>query len=151
MLTQLRLSLGGGRAALHLDVGRAAGPSSHRRLGQLTLLLVLPIVLVLGAQALGLLSGWYSLDTLMHAPGPPWVDVLGGAALSALIAMVVLIAVRLRVVAARADGSWTVSVTLRLTALEALALAIAVGLVGLFIAHLFADGLACVRGVKSAC
>lgn len=151
MLTRLELSFGGGHAGARLDVSRERPPSAGRRLGVVTLLLVMPILLVIGSQALGAITGWYSLDRAMNSPGAPWVTVLAAATLSALLALVVLLAARLRLAGSHCDGSWRLAVTLRLTPLETAALAIAAGLIALFVVHLVADGLACARGVKSAC
>jgi hypothetical protein len=58
---------------------------------------------------------------------------------------------RLRIVVGRREESRQVTVTLRLTALEGLALAIGAGLLALFLVHLVADGLACARGAAGAC
>jgi hypothetical protein len=151
MLTTLELSFGSGHAGARLDMSRERPPSAGRRLGVVTLLLVMPILLVIGSQAVGAITGWYSLDRAMNSPGAPWVTVLAAATLSALLALAVLLAARLRLAASHADGSWRLAVTLRLTTVETLALAIAAGLIALFVVHLLADGLACARGVKSAC
>ena len=111
----------------------------------------MPILLLIGCQAVGAITGWYSLDRVMNSPGEPWVTVLAAATLGALLALGILLAARLRLAASHSDGSWRLAVTLRLTTVETVALAIAAGLIALFIVHLFADGFACARGVKSAC
>jgi hypothetical protein len=151
MLTTLEFSLGSGHAAARLDVSQERPPSAGRRLGVVTLLLVMPILLLIGCQAVGSITGWYSLDHAMNSPGAPWVTVLAASALSALVALGILLAARLRLTASHIDGSWRLAVTLRLTSVETLALGIAAGLIALFAVHLLADGLACARGVKSAC
>ena len=151
MLTTLEFSLGSGHAAARLDVSRERPPSAGRRLGVVTLLLVMPILLLIGCQAVGSITGWYSLDHAMNSPGAPWVTVLAAATLSALVALGILLAARLRLAASHIDGSWRLAVTLRLTSVETLALAIAAGLLALFVVHLLADGFACARGVQSAC
>jgi hypothetical protein len=151
MLTTLELSLGSGHAAARLDVSRERPPSAGRHLGVVTLLLVIPILLLIGCQAVGSITGWYSLDHAMNAPGAPWVTVLAAATLSALGGLGILLAARLRLAASHIDGSWRLAVTLRLTSVETLALAIAAGLIALFVVHLLADGVACARGVHSAC
>lgn len=151
MLTQLHLSFGAGRAGIHCDVARDRDHPGSRRLGLLAFLLTLPIVLLLGAQVIGSISGRYSLDRLMNAPGQPWLAVLSAATLSTLLALALLAAARLRMAAARADGTWTLAVSMRVTILEATVLAIGLALVLLFVAHLFADDLACARGVREAC
>jgi hypothetical protein len=151
MLTTLELSFGSGHARARLDMSRERPPSAGRRLGVVTLLLVMPILLVIGSQAVGAITGWYSLDRAMTSPGVPWVTALAAATLSALLALVVLLAARLRLAGSHTDGSWRLAVTLRLTTVETLALGIAAGLIALFVVHLLADGLACARGVTSAC
>jgi hypothetical protein len=151
MLTTLEFSLGSGHAAARLDMSRERPPSAGRRLGVVTLLLVMPILLVIGCQAVGAITGWYSLDRAMNSPGEPWVTVLAAATLSALLALVVLLAARLRLAASHTDGSWRLAVTLRLTTVETVALVITAGLIALFVVHLLADGFACARGVRSAC
>ncbi len=151
MLTRLQISLGGGHAGLSLDVSRSDGARLAGRLGPLSLALVMPIVLVLGCQSVGYVTGWYSLDRLMNAPGAPWVWVVTAATFGVLLAAVVLLAARLRITAGRHLASWQLSVTLRLTTLEALALAVSMGLLALFSMHSLADSLACARGVLEAC
>jgi hypothetical protein len=141
MLTTLEFSLGSGHAAARFDVSQERPPSAGRRLGVVTLLLVMPILLLIGCQAVGSITGWYSLDHAMNSPGAPWVTVLAASALSALVALGILLAARLRLTASHIDGSWRLAVTLRLAS----------GLIALFAVHLLADGLACARGVKSAC
>jgi hypothetical protein len=151
MLTTLELSFGSGHAAAHFDVSRERPLSAGRRLGVVTLLLVMPILLLIGCQAVGSITGWYSLDHAMNSPGAPWVTVLAAATLSALVALGILLAARLRLAASHADGSWRLAVTLRLTTVETVALVITAGLIALFVVHLLADGVACARGVQSAC
>ena len=151
MITTLQLSVGGGRATLNLDVSKGSAPASRRRLGLLLLLLVMPVVLVIGGQAIGSLTGWYSLDRVMNAPSAPWVYLLTAATFGVLLAVCVVLVTRLRLVIGRQDRSRQLTVTLSLTALEALSLLIAAGLLTLFAVHLLADGLACARGVRSAC
>ncbi len=147
MLTTLALSIGDGRAGAHLDVSRAAPGRAGPRLGVLAILLVLPITLLIGVQATGSMGGWYRLDTL----GTPWVDALTAASLCALVAVGLVVLTRLRVSVAHTGRAWSASVTLDLGVLEALALAIGVGLIAVFAVHLIADGLACANGVKRAC
>jgi hypothetical protein len=151
MLARLEMSVGRGHATLHLDVSRGDGPVTRRRFGLLAVALAMPIVLVIAAQSIGLLTGWYSLDRLMSAPGPPWVYVLTAATCSVLLALGIIVVARLRIVAERGEGSRRLAVTLCLTGLEALALGIAAGVLALFVVHLVADGVACARGVREAC
>lgn len=151
MLAKLEMSVGRGHATLNLDVSRGDGPVTQRGLGLLAVSLAMPIALVIGAQSIGLLTGWYSLDRLMSAPGPPWVYMLTAASCGVLLALAIIVVARLRIVADRGKGSQSLAVTLRLTGLEALALGIAAGLLALFVVHLAADGLACARGVPGAC
>jgi hypothetical protein len=151
MLTTLEFSLGSGHAAARLDVSRERPLSAGWRLGVVTLLLVIAILLLIGCQAVGAITGWYSLDGIMNAPRAPWVTVLAAATLGALLALGILLAARLRLAASHSDGSWRLAVTLRLTTVETLALGIAAGLIALFVVHLLADGFACARGVQSAC
>lgn len=151
MLTTLALSVGNGRVGAHLDVSRAAVRRAGLRLGVLAIALVLPIVLILGVQATGAITGLYRLDALMHAPGAPWVDVLSAASLSALLALAIVVVARLRISFGHRDGTWRASVTLDLSVLEALALGAGVVLVALFAVHLLADGFACANGVTRAC
>ncbi len=145
------MSAGGGHATLHLDVSRGRGAVSARRFGLVAVTLAVPILLVIAAQGIGLLTGWYSLDRLMSAPGPPWVWVLTASTCSAVLALGIIVVARLRIVADREEGSRRLVVTLRLTGLEALALGIAASVLALFVIHLVADGAACARGVRSAC
>lgn len=148
MLTTLALSIGNGRAGAHLDVSKAPPRQTGPRLGLLAILLVLPVALLIGVQAAGSATGWYSLDTL----GAPWVDALTAASLCALVAVGLVVLTRLRVsVAHRGHRAWSALVTLDLGVLEALALAIGVVLIALFVVHLVADALACANGVKRAC
>jgi hypothetical protein len=151
MLTTLEFSFGSGHAGARLDVSRERPPSAGRRLGVVTLLLVMPILLLIVGQAVGSITGWYSLDHVMNSAGAPWVTILAVATLSALVALGILLAARLRLAASHVDSSWRLAVTLRLTAVETLALGIAAGLLALFVVHLLADGFACARGVTSAC
>jgi hypothetical protein len=151
MRTNLQVSLGGGHARVHLDVDMRARPTASRSLGLVTLLLVVPVVLVVGSQSLGLLTGWYSLDRLMNAPGPPWIYLLTSVTFGVFLAVVIVLVARLRIGADRRDGLWRLTVTLGLTMLEAVVLGIAAVLFALFVAHLLADGLACARGVREAC
>jgi hypothetical protein len=151
MLTTLEISVGTGQASLNVAVRRGGGSSTGRRLGLVTVVLVLPIVVVLGGQAIGLLTGWYSLDRLMNAPGAPWVYVLSVSTLGVLLALATVLAVRLKLAFARSPGSWRLALTLRLTAIEALVLGIGGALLVLFVGHLLADALACARGVHTAC
>jgi hypothetical protein len=148
MLTTLALSIGNGRAGAHLDVSKAAPGRTGPRLGLLAVLLVLPVALLIGVQAVGSITGWYSLDTL----GAAWVDALTAASLCALIAVGLVVIARLRVSIARPGRrAWSALVTLDLGVLEALALTIGVVLIALFAVHLVADGLACANGVTRAC
>ena len=151
MVTTLRISLGGGHASLNLDISRGSGPAARGRLGLLAVLLVAPLVLLIACQSLGSITGWYSVDQLMNAPRGPWVYLLTAATFGVLLAVVMLLVTRLRLVMERRDGVRQLTVTLRLTKLEAFCLGIGALLVALFVAHLVADGLACARGTQSAC
>lgn len=149
MLARLQVSAGRGRATLNLDVSGEGRPSARRRLGRLTLALVLPIVVVLGVQ--GWLTGWHGVDRLMNGRGAPWVWVLTAATIGLLMVLAIVLVARLRIVAERSDGVRAVTVTLLLTTVEALSLGIALGFLTIFVVHLLADGIACARGVSRAC
>ena len=151
MMAELEISLGGGRAALRLNLDWRSGTVAGRRLGVVALLLVSPIVVLLGAQAFGVITGWYSLDRLLNAPGGPWVYLLTAGTAAVVLALIVVLGARLRIAAERAGAARCLRLTLRLTAVETLAIMLAAALMGLFVVHLVADGLACARGVSSAC
>ena len=151
MFASLQVAVGRGRGTLSVHVRRDGRPPTRRRIGWLVFALVVPMITVIGVQGLGSLTGWYGLDRLMNAPGAPWVDVLTAATIGLLLVPAVLIALRLRIAAERSDGVRSVTVTILLTTVEALSLAIAAGFLALFVVHLFADGIACARGVLSAC
>jgi hypothetical protein len=151
MITRLSLSLGHGRAGAQLEMCRGVPARSGRRIGLIVILLVVPITLVVGAQAFGWITGWYRADTLLHAPGALWVEVLTWATLCALSALGILIAARLRLSVVHCDGKWELSVVFSLSALEAVAFAVAAGLAAVFAVHLLADGFACANGVHRAC
>lgn len=151
MLAQLTISLGGGHATINLDVSRGDGPRAGRRVGALALLLAAPMILLLGAQALGVVTGRYSLDRLLNAPGGPWVYLLTAGTAAVILSLLVVLVCRLRLAVNGGDGARALTVTLGLTILEGVAVLLAGGFVALFAVHLVADGLACARGVAQAC
>jgi hypothetical protein len=151
MLATLEISVGSGHASLNFAVRRGGGSSKARRLGLLTMLPVVPIVVVLGGQAIGLVTGLYSLDRLLNAPNAPWVYVLSVSTLGVLLALAIVLAARLKLAVSRSPWSWQLALTLRLTAIEAGVVGISGALLVLFTGHLLADALACARGVQTAC
>ncbi len=150
MVTTFRISVGSGGVAVSLEMIKCRVPPRGRRLGWLAVLLITPLALVIACQALGLITGWYSLDHALNAPGPPWVYLLTAATAGVVAAGVVLLS-RVRMTSAREGGRRELVVCLRLTTLEAAGFAVLTVLLGLFVAHLMADGLACARGIRSAC
>ena len=68
-----------------------------------------------------------------------------------LIAMVLLAAARLRFGVERREGAWHGRIRLELANGELAAAILGLSLIAVFVGHLFADGYACLNGVRRAC
>jgi hypothetical protein len=150
MLTTFDLTVGSGHASVHLDVSRSTPQSTHRHVGLMALALVAPVCVLLASAAIASATGKADLDILTRIEVIPPVAV-GVALVCPLLAMVLLAAARVRVIVERRDGAWHGRVSLHLARGELAAALVGLSLITLFVAHLFADGYACLNGIRRAC
>jgi hypothetical protein len=146
MLTTLEASVARGRASVHLDVSRSAAAHSSRRLGLAALAMVVPVAVLLRYAALASATGLHDLDL---GPVRPWVPA--AIVLCSLGGCVLLAVTRVRFSVGRADGGWHGRVSMQLAPWELVAAVLGLLVLGIFAAHLLADGYACANGVKTAC
>lgn len=150
MLTTFELTVSRRHATAHLEVGNSSPASSHRRLGAVALTMVAPAVVLLAGAGLTSVVGHAGSDLSSCVAFVPPVVV---AILLAcpLIAMVLLAAARLRFGVERREGAWHGRIRLELANGELAAAILGLSLIAVFVGHLFADGYACLNGVRRAC
>ena len=150
MVTTFDVTVSGSHATAHLDVRRSPGAPSHRYLGAVLLTLTAPSVVLLTSAALSSMTGHAGFDLLNRVAVIPRVAV-ALVLVCPLIAVVVLAAARLRVVVERSEGAWHGRIRVELTKGEIAAAVLGLSLIAVFGGHLFADGYACLNGVRRAC
>jgi heme/copper-type cytochrome/quinol oxidase subunit 2 len=149
MLTTFDLTIGGRHAAAHLDIRNSSPATSHRHLGAVALTLVAPAVVLLVTAAVMSVRGQagFELSSRVAVIRP----VAGIVLALPVLAMVLLAAVRLRVNVERHDGAWHGHMRLELARGELIAAILGLSLIAVFAGHLFADGYACLNGIRRAC
>ena len=152
MRAHLDLAVGGGGIAASIGVQRDAARDLRPRpwLTAVLLLLTVPFTVALTADAIGYsLHLGYVLPAWLFGAGAPGLGRL--LALGPPLALLILVALRVRLHAERSDGRWTGGVIARLTGWELAAGLLALLIFAVFFGHLAADSLACANGVRSAC
>jgi heme/copper-type cytochrome/quinol oxidase subunit 2 len=144
------LTIGGRHATAHLDIRNSSPATSHRRLGAVALTLVAPAVALLVSAAVMSVSGQAGVELSNRVAAV--LPVAGVSVLVLLVlAMVLLATARLRVKVERHDGAWHGHIRLELARGELVAAVLGLSLIAVFVAHLLADGYACLNGVRRAC
>ena len=151
MVAQFQMALGQGRAEAHLTLDRSPDARQHpqRWLLPVTALLTLPFALALALAAVSSLTHTFRTHGVLYwltsghaglllACGPP-------------LALLILVAARVRLHGSRAGGRWIGRVEARLERWEIVTALLAVAVAGVFFGHLAADAWACANGVRSAC
>ena len=147
MVADVQIAVGRGHAGASLSLDRSPrGARSNLLLAAVCGLLTLPFTVGLALSAAGAREGLLGLLTGGAHPGPARLLQLGPP-----VALIILAAARLRVGAERGSGRWVGHITARLDRWELVIAVLALLVVGLFGAHLVADGLACANGVTHAC
>ena len=142
--------ISGRHATAHLDIRKSSRATSHQRLGAVTLTLVAPAVALLVSAAIVSVSGQAGFELSKRVAAV--LPVIGVGALALLVLAMVLLAIaRLRVNVERHEGAWHGRVRLELARGELVAAVVGLSLIAVFVAHLFADGYACLNGIRRAC
>ncbi len=113
------------------------------------IVLVLPGALVLAGSILEqfLRIAWL-YDIAMAMPAIiPALSLFVGAPLALLLNILPIVPLAL----VRQDGKISAGLTVTPNLVQLLLIVVALGVAGVFFGHLVADGLACFRGIKSAC
>jgi hypothetical protein len=150
MLTAFDVTVSRSRASVHFDISRSNPSPSSRHLGVVALALIAPIFLLPASAALAIATGNAGFDLLSRFAVVPSIAV-AILLVCPLIAMVLLAAARLRVKVQHDHGAWHGHVSLELAKGELAAAIVGLSLIAVFVAHLFADGYACLNGMRRAC